>query len=197
MIKRTFDVIASFLGLIILSPVLFGVAVWIRLNSSGPVFFRQPRVGLNGKVFRIHKFRSMYLDSESKGRITVGNDSRITPSGHFIRKSKIDELPQLIDVLFGDMSLVGPRPEVQEFMDCYPDDIRKKVLSVKPGITDMASIEMVDENAILARYDDARQAYIDVILPIKQEHYINYVSERGFFLDLKIIFLTVKKIITR
>lgn len=197
MIKRLFDFLASFFGLIVLFPFFLIVAIWIKKDSSGPVFFRQVRVGLNGVPFGIHKFRTMRLDSESGGRLTVGADSRITGSGRFLRKYKIDELPQLIDVLIGKMSLVGPRPEVQEFIDAYPEDVRKKVLSVRPGITDLASIEMVDENDILAKYEDARQAYIDVILPIKQNYYLEYVDNQSLGLDIKIILLTIKKIISR
>ena len=197
MTKRLFDVVASFFGLLILAPFFALIAVWIKFDSAGPVFFRQERVGRFGAPFKIHKFRTMRVDAEKSGRLTVGYDSRVTRSGHFLRKTKIDELPQLIDVFLGKMSLVGPRPEVQEFIDCYPSDVRNKVLSVRPGITDKASIEMVDENVILAQYDDARQAYIDIILPIKQAYYVEYVDNRGFFLDIKIIFNTFFKIISR
>lgn len=197
MAKRLFDVLASFFGLLILAPVFTLIAAWIKLDSAGPVFFRQERVGRFGVPFKIHKFRTMRVNAEKSGRLTVGADSRITRSGHFLRKTKIDELPQLIDVLLGRMSLVGPRPEVQEFIDCYPADVRQLVLSVRPGITDKASIEMVDESEILAQYDDARQAYIDIILPIKQAYYVEYVDSQSLFFDLKLILLTIKKIITR
>lgn len=197
MIKRLFDFLSSLVGLFFLGPIFIFVAFWIRLDSSGPVFFRQERVGLGGKVFKIHKFRSMYMHSEDQGKLTIGSDSRITKLGGFLRKYKIDELPQLIDVLLGKMSLVGPRPEVKEYMDMYPIDIKNKVLSVRPGITDMASIEMVDENDILRNYKDPKQAYIDIILPIKQKHYLYYVKNRGILLDINIIFLTFKKIIFR
>ena len=195
MIKKAFDLSASFVGLILLSPLFLFVAIWIKSDSKGPVFFRQERVGLNGVNFKIHKFRTMRVLAESEGRLTVGLDSRITQSGYFLRKYKIDELPQLIDVFFGKMSLVGPRPEVLEFIDLYPEDIKNRVLSVKPGITDMASIEMSNENDILGKYDDARQAYIDIILPIKQKHYLAYVDKHNIWLDLKIILLTLKKVI--
>jgi lipopolysaccharide/colanic/teichoic acid biosynthesis glycosyltransferase len=139
----------------------------------------------------------MYIDSEAQGYLTVGEDNRITKSGKFLRKYKIDELPQLIDVFLGKMSLVGPRPEVQEFLDMYPINVRNKVLSVKPGITDIASIKMIDESKILEKYTDSKRAYIDIILPIKQKHYIDYVDNQCFLLDIKIIFLTLIKIITR
>lgn len=197
MMKRFFDFFASFFGLVLLFPLLSVIALWIKFDSKGPVFFRQTRVGFGGQLFRIHKFRSMRLDAESAGLLTVGEDNRITRSGRFIRKYKIDELPQLIDVLLGKMSLVGPRPEVQEFIDAYPPDVRNKVLSVRPGITDLASIEMVDENDILAKYENPRQAYIDVILPIKQKYYLEYVDHQSLWFDIKIIFLTINKIITR
>ena len=197
MIKRLFDFLSSLVGLFFLGPIFIFVAFLIKLDSSGPVFFRQERVGLGGKVFKIHKFRSMYIHSEDQGKLTIGSDSRITKLGGFLRKYKIDELPQLIDVLLGKMSLVGPRPEVKEYMDMYPIDIKNKVLSVRPGITDMASIEMVDENDILGNYKDSKQAYIDIILPIKQKHYLYYVKNRSILLDINIIFLTFKKIIFR
>ena len=197
MIKRLFDFIASLIGIFLLSPCLILVAIWIKLDSEGPVFFRQVRVGLNGMSFEIHKFRTMRVNAELDGKLTVGEDKRITNIGSFLRKYKLDELPQLLDVLIGKMSLVGPRPEVQEFIDVYPESVRDKILSVKPGVTDLASIEMVDENEILGQYKDARQAYIDLILPVKQKHYLEYVDAQSFWLDLKIIFLTVYKIISR
>lgn len=197
MAKRLFDMVCALIGLVVLSPLFLVIAVWIKLDSNGPVFFRQVRVGRNGKPFRIHKFRTMGVNSESVGRLTVGNDSRVTRSGHFLRKSKIDELPQLIDVVVGNMSLVGPRPEVQEFIDCYPSEVRRVVLSVRPGITDLASIEMVDENEILAKYTDSRKAYIEQILPIKQQYYVDYVRNNTLFEDISIIFKTIYKIVNR
>jgi lipopolysaccharide/colanic/teichoic acid biosynthesis glycosyltransferase len=197
MLKRSFDLLASTIGLVILIPFFIVIALWIKSDSKGPVFFRQLRVGRLGIPFKIHKFRTMKVDSESTGRLTVGADVRITPSGHFLRKTKVDELPQLIDVLIGKMSLVGPRPEVEEFINYYPLDIKDKVLSVRPGITDKASIEMVDENEILAGYQNSRQAYIDIILPIKQKYYVEYVDMNNFWFDIKIIFLTLSKIIKR
>ncbi|EGQ9730731.1 sugar transferase, partial [Vibrio cholerae] len=165
MVKRLFDIVFASLGLAVLFPFFCIIALLIKLDSEGPVFFRQMRVGRGGVLFRIHKFRTMALNSESVGRLTVGNDSRVTRIGHFLRRYKVDELPQLIDVVVGNMSLVGPRPEVQEFIDCYPSEVKLEVLSVRPGITDLASIEMVDENEILAKYSDSRKAYIEQILP--------------------------------
>lgn len=197
MSKRVFDLLCSGIGLVFLFPAFLLIMLWIKLDSSGPIFFRQVRVGRFGEPFRIHKFRTMRLDAEQSGRLTVGVDSRITRSGLFLRKYKLDELPQLIDVLIGRMSLVGPRPEVQEFIDCYPPAVRDKVLSVRPGITDWASIEMVDENQLLAGYDDPRQAYIDIVLPIKQRFYLAYVEQQGFITDVRIIIATILKVISR
>ncbi len=197
MLKRLFDFTAALFGLTALLPVFLFVAIWIKLDSKGSVFFRQKRVGLNGKAFAIYKFRTMQENTEKQSRLTVGKDSRVTQSGQFLRKYKLDELPQLIDVLRGKMSLVGPRPEVPEFMAEYPDDVRAKVLSVRPGITDKASIEMVDENEILGQYDDARQAYIDIILPIKQKYYVDYAQNHHFLGDILIILQTLRKILYR
>lgn len=195
MIKRIFDIFISLVGLIILGPFFVLIAAWVKLDTQGPVFFRQIRVGKNGREFRIHKFRTMVNDAENKGeKITVGNDKRITKSGKFLRKHKLDELPQLLDVLYGDMSLVGPRPEVPEYMNVYPNDLRHKVLSVKPGITDQASIEMKDENQLLSRYADPKKAYIEEILPIKQKYYLSYVENRNLLLDIQIILKTIYQI---
>jgi len=197
MLKRIFDIVSASAGLMVLTPLFVGIAIWIKLDSKGPIFYRQVRVGQRGKEFRIHKFRTMTVNADQHGQLTVGADQRITRSGHFLRRYKIDELPQMIDVVLGDMSVVGPRPEVPEFMACYPDDIRQHVLSVRPGMTDRASIEMVDENEILSQYDNPRQAYIDVVLPYKQKFYVDYVNRANFLDDLRIIFSTIKKIIVR
>lgn len=196
--KRLFDVIASSFGLLVLSPILVGVAVWIKLDSKGEVFFRQERVGRNGKIFKIHKFRTMTINAQAiGGGLTIGKDNRITKAGNFLRRYKLDELPQLIDVLEGSMSLVGPRPEIAEFMQLYPPEQREKILSVRPGITDQASIEMVDENDILGQYDNPRQAYIDIIMPIKAKYYIAYVDNHNMKEDIGIILQTLLKIIKR
>lgn len=192
--KRLLDILASVLGLIILSPLFLFIALWIKKDSIGPIFFRQERVGLHGKTFFIHKFRSMRVDTEKISQLTIGNDERITRSGKFIRKYKLDELAQLIDVLYGDMSLVGPRPEVPKYMEQYPIETRKIILSIKPGITDLASIAMINENDILAKYEDPHQAYIDVIMPIKASYYLDYAKKNSIFLDIKIILLTILKI---
>jgi lipopolysaccharide/colanic/teichoic acid biosynthesis glycosyltransferase len=194
--KRFFDVFASGAGLLVLSPVLLLIAIVIRLDSRGPVFFRQERVGQFGRVFRIHKFRTMVVDAEARGiQITVGADSRVTRVGAVLRRYKLDELPQLIDVLFGQMSLVGPRPEVPRYVACYPQDVKELVLSVRPGITDRASIEFKDENDILGRAGDPHRAYVEEVLPIKLNYYIDYVKNRSLLGDIVIIFSTLWAIV--
>ena len=196
--KRLFDFVVSFFGLILLTPVFVLAALWIKLDSKGGVFFRQERVGFQGIPFRIHKFRTMVLDAEKKEKqITVGADSRITTVGRFLRKYKIDELPQLIDVFVGDMSLVGPRPEVSKYIDCYSDEEKYDVLSVKPGITDNASIEFMGENELLAGAKDPEVTYINEVLPKKIALYRKYVRERSFFGDVAIIFKTIFLIIKK
>ena len=196
--KRLFDFVASFFGLILLTPIFVLAALWIKLDSKGDIFFRQERVGFQGALFRIHKFRTMVLDAEKKGKqITVGADSRITTVGSFLRKYKLDELPQLIDVLVGDMSLVGPRPEVPKYIDYYTDDEKHDVLSVKPGITDNAAIEFRDESELLARAKDPEATYINKVLPKKIALYRKYVRERSFFGDVAIIFKTIFLIIKK
>lgn len=197
-IKRVFDIICALCGLIILSPVLLLIIVLIKLTSTGPVFFRQTRVGQYERLFQIHKFRTMIVNAEASGlKITVGRDPRITSIGHFLRKTKLDELPQLIDVLMGTMSLVGPRPEVPEYVQYYTNEIKAIVLNVRPGITDWASIKMIDENDILARASDPQQAYIQQILPEKLAYAVRYVQTRSLKLDVYLILLTISKIFTR
>ena len=191
--KRIFDLLASGFGLLVLSPVFLLLAVSIKLDSPGPVFFRQERVGRFGKVFRIHKFRTMVTNAEKKGlQITVGTDARVTRTGTVLRKYKLDELAQLIDVFMGDMSLVGPRPEVPKYVDYYPPESRTIILSVKPGITDWASIEYKDENEILGRAIDPQKAYIEEVLPIKIGYYLDYVKNRSLLGDVRIIFATLR-----
>lgn len=194
-LKRTLDLICSLLGLIGLFPFLIVIACWIKLDSPGSVFFRQERVGLNGKSFWIHKFRTMTVAAEQKGKLTVGEDVRITNAGKILRKYKVDELPQLIDVIQGTMSLVGPRPEVRDFIDYYSEDDRKIILSVRPGITDLASIELIDENALLAKCKDPYTTYKDKVLPMKRDYYVDYVRRQSIMLDVKIILLTIFKIL--
>jgi lipopolysaccharide/colanic/teichoic acid biosynthesis glycosyltransferase len=194
--KRLFDLVASALGLLVLAPLLIAIAVAIKLESHGPVFFRQERVGRYGKTFRIHKFRTMVTDAERRGlQITVGSDARVTKVGAILRKYKLDELAQLIDVFNGDMSLVGPRPEVPRYVDCYPAEARDTVLSVKPGITDRASIEYKDENEILGKAMDPHKAYVEEVLPVKIRYYMDYVRNRSFWGDIRIIFATLLAIV--
>ena len=190
LLKRLFDIAASGIGLLLLAPLLLGIAVWIKRDSPGPVFFRQERIGRHGQPFRIYKFRSMRQNNAGL-QITVGEDARITRSGRFIRAYKIDELPQLINVLLGDMSLVGPRPEVPRYVALYPADVRAEVLSVRPGITDLASVQYRSESTLLAQSSNPEQTYVDTILPAKLALCRQYVRERSFWLDLRIIGMTL------
>ena len=186
------------MGLLLLSPILLMVALVIKLDSPGPVFFRQARVGRFGQPFRIHKFRTMRHDPQGTGpQITVGLDGRITRMGHALRASKLDELPQLIDVWLGRMSLVGPRPEVPRYVAHYPASIREKVLSVRPGITDIASIEYRDESSVLARAPDPEHAYIHQILPHKLALACRYVDEASVWMDIRLIARTIAAITRR
>lgn len=188
--KRCMDVILSLAGLALLWPLGLLVALAIRLDSPGPVFFRQERVGLRGRTFRIHKFRTMRVQGGGP-LLTAGGDARVTRVGRVLRRHKLDELPQLIDVLRGEMSLVGPRPEVPRYMALYPEAARRAILSVRPGITDPASIAFRDEESLLAAAPDAERAYIDTIMPIKQRHYLDYVRRHSLREDLRILARTV------
>lgn len=191
---RFLDIIFSFLGLLILSPLLIIVYIAIVFESKGGGFYKQIRVGKDGKRFKLYKFRSMRVDSDSKSQITIGaRDPRITKTGLFVRRFKIDELPQLLNVLKGDMSLVGPRPEVPLYVDMYTVE-QKKVLSVLPGITDYASIRYVDENEILGKAENPHQTYIDEILPNKLKLNMEYIENRSVKEYFKVIFLTLVKI---
>src|SRR4051794_25699702 len=166
--KRLFDIVLAGFALVLLSPLLLLIALWVKLDSSGPVFFRQERVGRHGVPFRIHKFRTMTHSMVPSGpQITVGADARITQAGQFLRRSKLDELPQLIDVLLGRMSFVGPRPEVPRYVAIYPPQLRDKVLSVRPGITDIASLQFRNESELLAKASDPEREYREVVLPAK------------------------------
>ena len=188
--KRLFDIIASGLGLIVLSPIFFVLAIWIKLDSKGPVFYRQVRVGLNNKDFRIFKFRSMRVGADKGSLVTIGGrDPRVTKSGYWIRKFKLDELPQLINVFAGDMSLVGPRPEVRHYVDYYTPD-QMHVLDVRPGITDPASIKFRNENELMEKAEDPEKYYIEVIMQEKIKLYLEYVEKHNFFYDLGLIFKT-------
>jgi len=192
MAKRLFDLLFSALGLLLLGPFLLLIALLIKLDSKGSVFFRQERIGLGGKPFMIHKFRTMVTDAEQRGlQLTVGVDQRITRIGHWLRKNKLDELPQLLDVFSGRMSLVGPRPEVPKYVALYPRDLFDIIYSVRPGITDLASIEYRDENSILGQADDPEKAYIETVMPAKLEYYRRYVEQQSLLLDIQIILRTI------
>uniref|UniRef100_UPI00100B613E sugar transferase n=1 Tax=Geomonas oryzae TaxID=2364273 RepID=UPI00100B613E len=196
MAKRLFDLFFALPALLVLMPIFVVIAFWIKLDSTGPVLFRQERVGLKGKIFQILKFRTMWVDAEGKGRqITVGKDPRITRSGEFLRKSKLDELPQLFNVILGEMSLVGPRPEVPRYVALYSKKQRERILSVPPGITDFASIEFRDESTILARANDPELAYIREVMPIKLALCERYVAQRTLWVDLLLILRTFKAIV--
>jgi lipopolysaccharide/colanic/teichoic acid biosynthesis glycosyltransferase len=194
-LKRIFDIVVSFIGLLILLPIFLIIAIVIKLDSKGPVFFKQVRVGKSGKEFRIFKFRTMIVDAEKKGmQITVDGDSRITKSGNFLRKSKMDELPQLINVLIGDMSFVGPRPEVPKYVAMYNGN-QRSILKIKPGITDLASIEYRDENSILAQSENSEKTYIDEIMPRKIELNFKYIENMSVIYDIRLIIETIFKVI--
>ena len=194
MLKRSFDILSSGLGLLLISPILLIVSLAITLSSKGGVFYKQSRVGLNGVNFNILKFRTMFTGSDKKGLLTVGDrDPRVTPIGYYLRKYKLDELPQLINVLIGDMSLVGPRPEVSKYVNLYSKEDRV-VLSIKPGITDYASIYFRNENEILNSSSNPEKKYIEEVMPLKLELNKKYIREKGLLTDLKIIFMTLKSI---
>jgi lipopolysaccharide/colanic/teichoic acid biosynthesis glycosyltransferase len=195
MAKRLFDLVAAALALVLLSPLLAVVALLVRLDSPGPVFFRQQRVGRFGALYRIHKFRTMVAGAaERGGALTVGDDPRITRAGRWLRRSRIDELPQLIDVLEGNMSLVGPRPEVPRYVAMYPPALRERVLSVRPGITDPASLEFIDEAERLARAADPEREYVEVILPRKLAIAAAYAERATLASDTVIIGRTLLRL---
>ncbi|MBE6063499.1 MAG: sugar transferase [Clostridium butyricum] len=192
-VKRVFDILASGIGIIILSPILLIIALRIKTGSDGPVFFKQIRVGKDGKEFEILKFRTMVVNAEKLGRqITVGADNRITKVGGFLRKYKLDELPQLFNVFKGDMSLVGPRPEVPRYVKLYTEE-QRKVLSVKPGITDLASIRYRDENELLGKAENPDEFYINTIMPDKLALNMEYIDKSNVFYDIYIIIETIIK----
>ena len=192
---RFCDIIFSLFGLLFLCPLFVIVGLWIIIDDPGPVFYRQQRVGKDCKDFGFLKFRSMRVGADKMSLITIGDrDPRVTRAGYYIRKYKLDELPQLWNVLVGDMSLVGPRPEVRRYVDTYTDE-QRKVLSVRPGITDYASIEYIDENTLLAKSDDPDKTYIEEIIPAKITLNMKWINHQTLGEYLKIIFLTFAKII--
>ena len=195
-LKRSGDVAASLIALVVTSPLLLMCALLIALASPGPILFHQERVGLHGRRFRIHKFRTMAVNAETTGpSITSGDDPRLTAIGRALRRVKFDELPQFYNVLVGEMSLVGPRPEIAHYVDRYPEPARDDVLSVRPGITDLASLRYIDEAGLLARVPDAEQYYVDVLIPAKLELAVAYVRNRSLWLDVRIVAATLTGIL--
>jgi lipopolysaccharide/colanic/teichoic acid biosynthesis glycosyltransferase len=193
MAKRAFDLLLSAVLLLLLAPLLIGLALWVRLDSPGPVFFRQERVGRHGRLFRIHKLRTMVNDATSRGpALTVGADPRITRAGAFLRGHRLDELPQLIDVLQGHMSLVGPRPELPRYVAHYPPGLRDRALAVRPGITDPSSLDWLDEASVLAAAADPEREYIDHILPAKLLAAASYAERATLASDLGVLWRTAR-----
>ena len=191
--KRVFDLVSSVIGLVVLAPILVLVSLFVWLGDRGPVFFRQERVGRGGRLFRIHKFRTMRV-ANSGSQVTSADDNRITPLGKVLRKTKVDELPQLIDVALGNMSLVGPRPEVPRYVELWGEEARTEILSIRPGITDPAAIAYRNEQDELAAAEDPETHYTQVILPRKVAMYRDYVRNRSFTGDIKIILGTIAAI---
>jgi lipopolysaccharide/colanic/teichoic acid biosynthesis glycosyltransferase len=197
MVKRLMDLLVSLLALIVLSPFFLIIALIIKIYSPGPVFYQQDRVGVNGKLFKLFKFRSMRIDSDKHAAITIGKrDPRITGIGYFLRKFKLDEMPQLINIIKGDMSLVGPRPEVEKFVKLY-DQQQLRVLSIRPGLTDYASIEFRNENELLEGKTDPIDFYVREIMPVKLNLNLKYIENRSVWTDFKILFKTVFLVILR
>ncbi len=197
MIKRLFDVVFSIIGLIVLFPFLLLIALLIKIDSKGPVFFIQGRVGKNNTDFNIYKFRTMRVQSDKKGLLTLGNhDSRITKIGYFLRRYKIDEFPQLLNILKGDMSFVGPRPELRYYVNFYSDD-DMKIFKVRPGITGLASLKYRNEVELLKAANDPEEFFIKTIIPDKLKYNKEYIKRQNFFFDLKLIGLTIIQVITK
>lgn len=193
LIKRIFDIVSSLIVLSALFPIFIVVGIIILLESRGGIFYSQMRVGKDGSEFNLLKFRSMNINADKEGQLTVGNDKRITPFGHFIRKSKIDEFPQLLNILIGDMSVVGPRPEVPKYVKLYNEE-QRKVLTVRPGLTDIATIEYINEQQQLGESDDPEKLYIEKIMPDKLKLNLKYIDSQSFENDILIIFRTIGKI---
>jgi len=189
--KRGLDIVLSLAVLPVVVPVLAVAALWIKLDSPGPVLYRQERVGRHGRLFRIHKLRTMRVHDDRGSQLTQAGDARITRAGRWLRRRRVDELPQLWDVLKGDMSLVGPRPEVPRYMACYPEEARRRILSVRPGITERAALELRDEDRLLASAADPERVYIEQILPLKQRYALDYVAHHSLWSDLRILWATL------
>ena len=195
MTKRLLDVFVTLLLMPLALPLMAAIALWVRLDSPGPALFRQPRVGRGGRLFRIHKFRTMRVTDGSGPLVTASHDARITRVGRWLRRTKLDELPQLIDVLNGNMSLVGPRPEVPRYVALYAEPVRRQILSLRPGITDRAAIEFRDEERLLAAAADPERAYVEQVMPIKQRYYLDYVAQRSLAGDLRILWDTARALV--
>lgn len=194
MLKRSFDIVFSGIGIVFLTPVFFTIIILQLINSGLPIFYIQNRVGKNNIDFKLYKFRTMFIQSDKKGLLTIGGrDSRVTKLGYYLRKYKLDELPQLFNVFFGTMSLVGPRPEVRKYVDLYSTQ-QLKVLSVKPGITDYASLEFINENELLLQASQPEQTYINEVMPKKLNLNLKYIDEKNMLVDFKIILKTILKI---
>lgn len=198
MAKRVFDLIMATAGLVLLAPLIALAAVWVKLDSPGPALFRQERVGRGGQLFRIHKLRTMQMDAGTRGPgITAQHDARVTRAGQWLRRYRVDELPQLIDVLQGHMSLVGPRPELPRYVAHYPEALRERVLSVRPGITDPASLEFLDEAALIAGAADPERAYVEQILPLKLQRQAAYAQRATLASDLVVLVRTLRVLLAR
>jgi lipopolysaccharide/colanic/teichoic acid biosynthesis glycosyltransferase len=189
--KRLFDLLGAAVALLLLAPLMLGVALWIKLDSPGPVFFRQQRVGRHGVPFSIHKFRTMHVGAQGLP-LTVGSDPRITRAGHWLRRTRLDELPQFIDVLQGTMSLVGPRPEVPRYVALYPPALRERALAVRPGLTDPASLHFIDEATLLAAAADPEREYVEKILPAKLQRAAEYAEQASLRSDLRVLWQTLR-----
>lgn len=192
--KKIFDLSFALIGIIILAPLFLFIGLWIKIDSKGKIFYKQTRVGKNNTDFSLYKFRTMRADSDKSGLLTVGGrDNRITGAGYYLRKFKLDELPQLINIIKDEMSFVGPRPEVRKYVDLYNEE-QKKVLTVLPGITDIASIKYRNENELLEKAEDPEKYYIEYVMPDKLKLNLEYIEQRSFGNDIKVIFKTISAI---
>jgi len=193
--KRAFDLLLALGGLVVFFPILVLLGFWIKIDSRGPILFRQERVGRDGVPFQILKLRTMHLNAEEKGRLTIGDDPRVTKAGRFLRKHKLDELPQLVNVVLGNMSLVGPRPEVREYLELYPPDAESAILSLRPGITAPGLLFLFNETEILGRSADPHQTYVSELIPIKARCAVQYATRNSMVEDLRVILCTIRKVI--
>jgi lipopolysaccharide/colanic/teichoic acid biosynthesis glycosyltransferase len=197
MSKRTLDVFLSLGGLVLLFPIFSLIALWLKANSAGPVLLRQERVGLGGEPFRILKFRTMQLDAERHGRLTIGDDLRVTRAGRFLRRYRLDELPQLFNVIVGEMSLVGPRPEPKEYFELYPLEAKRAIMSLRPGVTGPGLWLLFKESDLLSQSADPHRTYISELIPIKARDIVQYAAHNSVLGDVKIILCTLRKVVSR